>query len=431
MRLWSNAGLCGRSVGLIKRSFYYGYWLVGAAFVAQFFAMGMFSYVLGPFMLPMIDELGWSRSEYTLSRSLGQFVMGFAGFFVGAYVDRFGARPLMLLGTVLLAVVLVAHSRVQTLTHWLVLNGVALTLGCALVGNLVVNVTMAKWFVEKRGQAVAWAAMGVSFAGVLLMPATTVLIDGFGWRSAWIVLGIATLTCLLPAALVMRRAPEDHGWHPDGRSAEQVAQGLALKAEQDFANSLTRAQALRSASFYLLVLAFGLFTINIVVMLLHTVPYLTDRGLSRAAAALAITMASVPAMVSKPIWGIFIDRLAPRPLAAMGAALTGFALLAIVAAVELDVLWLIYGAYVLLGIGWGGMIPLQEVIWGAFFGRRYLGAVRSAGLPFALLLGAIAPLLVSYYRDLTGGYQLALLAVAVCNLLSGALLLGLPSPRRH
>ncbi len=414
-----------------RSSFYYGYWLIGAAFVAQFFAMGMFSYVLGPFMLPMIEELGWSRSEYTLSRSVGQFVMGFAGFFIGGYVDRFGARPLMIAGTVLLAAVLVAHSLVQTLTHWIVLNGVVLTLGCALVGNLVVNVTMAKWFVEKRGQAVAWAAMGVSFAGVLLMPAATMLIDGLGWRSAWMLLGGATLVFLLPAALIMRRAPEDHGWYPDGRSAEQVAQGLAFKAEQDFANSLTRAQALRTASFYLLVLAFGLFTINIVVMLLHTVPYLTDRGLSRAAAALAITIASVPAMLSKPIWGVFIDRLPPRPLAAMGAGLTGFALLAIVLAVEVDLIWLIYAAYVLLGIGWGGMIPLQEVIWGAFFGRRYLGAVRSAGLPFALLLGAIAPLLVSYYRDLTGSYQLALLLVAVCNLASGALLLMLPSPRRH
>src|SRR5690606_37846882 len=233
-------------------------------------------------MVPMIEELGWTRSEYTLSRSLGQFVMGFAGFFIGAWVDRFGARPLMVVGTLLLALVLAAHSQVQTLTGWLILNGALLTVGCALVGNLVVNVTMAKWFVEKRGQAVAWAAMGVSFAGVLLMPAATFLVDILGWRTAWLVLGGATLVCLLPAALVMRRAPEDHGWYPDGRSAEQVAQGLAVKAELDYAQSLTRAQALRSPSFYLLVLAFGLFTINIVVMLLHTVPYLSDHGFSRA-----------------------------------------------------------------------------------------------------------------------------------------------------
>lgn len=376
-------------------------------------------------MVPMIEDLGWTRSEYTLSRSLGQFVMGFAGFFIGAWVDRFGARPLMLVGSLLLALVLAAHSQVHSLTGWLIVNGALLTVGCALVGNLVVNVTLAKWFVEKRGQAVAWAAMGVSFAGVVLTPTATWLVDTLGWRSAWTVLGVVTLICLLPAALVMRRTPEDHGWHPDGRSAEQ----LALRAQQDYERSLTRAQALRSPSFYLLVLAFGLFTINIVVMLLHTVPYLTDRGFGRGEAAWAITVASIPAMLSKPIWGYFIDRLEPRPLAAAGAALTGLSLLAIIGAVELESLPLIYTAYVLLGLGWGGMIPLQEVIWGSFFGRRYLGAVRSAGLPFALLLGAAAPLLVSYYRDLTGSYQWALAVVACCNLASGLLLSVLPSPQ--
>ncbi len=392
--------------------------------------MGMFSYVLGPFMVPMTEELGWTRSEYTLSRSLGQFVMGFAGFFIGGYVDRLGARPLMVVGTITLAIALAAHSLVQNLNHWLILNGVALTLGCALVGNLVVNVTMAKWFVERRGQAVAWAAMGVSFAGILLTPGATALIDGLGWRPAWVVLGAVTLAVLLPTALVMRRAPEDHGWHPDGRSAEQVAQGLAARAQLDFDRSVTRGQALRSPTFYLLVLAFGLFTINIVVMLLHSVPYLSDRGLSRGEAAFAITVASIPAMISKPIWGFFIDRLQPRPLAAMGAGLTGLALVAIVLAVQDGSLTLIYAAYFLLGIGWGGMIPLQEVIWGAFFGRRYLGAVRSAGLPFALLLGAAAPLLVSWYRDVTGSYQLALAVVAGCNLASAVLILMLPTPRR-
>ena len=55
---------------------FYGYRIIAAAFVSQFLAMGIFSYVLGPFMLPMIEELGWSRAEYTLSRSLGQLIMG-------------------------------------------------------------------------------------------------------------------------------------------------------------------------------------------------------------------------------------------------------------------------------------------------------------------------------------------------------------------
>jgi MFS transporter, OFA family, oxalate/formate antiporter len=420
-----------RDVVLGSASIFYGYRIVAAAFAAQFVALGIFSYVLGPFMLPMIEEFGWTRGEYTLARSIGQVAMGLAGFFIGAHVDRLGARPLMMAGATVLMVALAAQAGVQTLWQWLLLNGVAVTLGCAMVGNLVVNVTMSKWFVEKRGQVIAWASMGVSLAGILLTPAVTLLIDTIGWRLAWLVLAGLAALLVYPAALVMRRAPEDFGWHPDGRTQAQVDAGLGHRAAADFARSMTRGQALRTPTFYLLVLAFGLFSINIVVMLLQTVPYLSDAGLSRPLAAGAIMVASIPALVSKPIWGFFVDRVSPKPLAALGAGVTGVALVVIIVAVEMHALTLIYLGYFLLGLGWGGMIPLQEVIWGSYFGRRHLGAVRSAGLPITLLFGALAPLLVSMYQDQTGSYTGALVAVAVCNLVGALLILAIPPPRRE
>jgi MFS family permease len=408
---------------------YYGYWIVVAAFVSQFVAIGIFSYVLGPFMMPMIEDLGWTRSEFTLSRSLGQLVMGATGFLIGAWVDRFGPRPLMLMGATIMSASLALHGLVQTVGQWLIVNGILVTVGGALLGNLVVNVTLAKWFVEKRGQAVAWAAMGVSFAGILITPAVTLAVDLVGWRETWFLLALATLLLTIPVAMIMRRTPEDHGLHPDGKSDADVAEGRAEKAQLDLARSLTRRQALRTLVFYGLVFSFGLFSINIVVMLLQTVPYLTDSGFSRTEAAYAITVASIPAMISKPVWGYFIDRLPAKPLAAAGASGTGLALFVIVISVNSGSLPLIYAAFFLLGLGWGGMIPLQEVIWGSYFGRRYLGSVRSAALPFSLILGAGAPLAVSYYHDVTGTYHGALLAVAALNVLSGIFVQLIPPPR--
>ncbi len=81
-----------------------------------------------------------------------------------------------------------------------------------------------------------------------------------------------------------------------------------------------------------------------------------------------------------------------------------------------------------LGFGWGGMIPLQEVIWANFFGRRYLGSVRSAALPFSILLTAGAPLATSYYFDIMGNYDGAILMVGSANLLSGVMLALLRKP---
>ena len=413
-----------------KRPAYYGYWLIVAAFVAQFVAVGVTNYVAGPFLTPMTEELGWTRAEYTIPRSLGGFIMAVTGFFIGAWVDRYGGRPFMVGGVTLVIVSLWMQSTVTTLTEWILINGVLITVGAALMGNLVVNVTMAKWFVEFRGRAVALAAMGVSFAGITITPVMIWVIDAWGWRHAWELLAVGAAVITYPVALMMRRAPEDIGLHPDGKSDADLAAGRAVRAELDYANSMTRREALQTGSFYLLIVAFGMFTVNIGVMLLQTVPYMTDAGYDRSTAANMIVITSVPAMLAKPIWGYFIDRLDPRPLAAGGSAVTGGALLVIVAAVTFESLPWIYAGFFLLGSGWGGMISLQEVIWASFFGRRYLGAVRSAALPFSLLIGSGAPLAVSYYYDVVGNYDGAFLTVAASNLIAALLILAIRPPSR-
>ena len=414
----------------MSRPIYYGYWLIVAAFIAQFVSVGAQSYVIGPFMIPMTTELGWTRAEFTLPRTIGQVVMAFTGFFIGSLVDRKGARAFMLGGVVILAAALFLLSKVNALWQWILLNGIVLTIGASLIGNLVVNVTLAKWFVDFRGRAIAFAAMGVSFAGVLLTPLATWAIDLYGWRTGWQLLSIGAFIFVVPTALAMRRSPEDHNLNPDGKSDHQVSQGFAQKAEDDFNNSMTRAQALRSLTFYWLVIAFGMFGITIQVMLIQTVPFMTDAGYDRTTAALMITIASVPALVSKPIWGWLIDGLQPKPLASISAAITGGSLFVIVYGAHVASLPILITGFALLGFGWGGMIPLQEVIWASYFGRRYLGGVRSAAMPFSIMLTAGAPLATSYYYDVFGDYNGAILIVAVANMLSAVLILFLKKPNQ-
>ena len=393
-----------------------------AAFVTQFIAVGMQNYIVGPFLTPMTEEFGWSRAEFTAARSIGQMMMAFTGFAIGSYIDRFGGRPFIIVGTLLLSVSVYSLGSVQTLSQWLILNGVTLTAGAAMIGNLVVNVTLGKWFVEKRGKAVALAAMGVSLSGILLPPIATWLVDTFGWREAWRFLGVTLLFVAMPTATLVRRAPEDYALHPDGKTAEQVAAGQGARAQADFDGSMTRSQAMRTGRFYLLVLAFGLFQISITVMLLQTIPFMTDAGFSRLTAASMLSLASLPAFISKPAWGLLIDRFSARLLAALGAAITGFSVMMIVLSVGAQNQLMAYLGFLLMGVGWGGLIPLQEVIWASFFGRRYLGSVRSMAMPFSFALSALGPIVVAYYYDLVGNYDLALLAIGVCNLASAVML---------
>ena len=177
-------------------------------------------------------------------------------------------------------------------------------------------------------------------------------------------------------------------------------------------------------------LAFAFFLITIQVMLLQTVPFMTDAGYDRTTAALMITVASIPALLSKPVWGWLIDGLQPKPLASVSAGITGGSLFIIVFAAQAHYMPGLILGFSLLGLGWGGMIPLQEVIWASFFGRRYLGAVRSAAMPFTIFLTAGAPVATSHYFDVVGNYDGAILTVGAANLLSALMILALRKPVR-
>ena len=401
---------------------YYGYWIVVAGFVTQFVAVGMSNYIVGSFLIPMTEEFGWTRAEFSLSRSIGQVVLACTGFLIGSYIDRYGGRRFIIAGAFILSAATYSLGNITTLSQWLLLNGLMLTAGAALIGNLVVNVTLGKWFVERRGRAVAIAGMGISLSGIILPVLSTWMVDEFGWRASWKLLGITAGLLTLPTAFIMRRTPEDHGLYPDGKSEEEMSRGHGAAAKADFENSMTRAQAMRTSSFYFLVLAFGLFQISITVMLIQTIPLMTDAGYSRLIASTMISLASVPAFLSKPLWGILIDRYSPRKLAAVGAAVTGSAVMLIVFSVANDLDLLVYVGFLSMGIGWGGLLPLQEVIWATFFGRRYLGSVRSTAMPFTFGMSALGPVLVAYYYDQVGNYDLALVAIALCNIASAIML---------
>ena len=411
---------------------YFGYWIVIGAFVAQFVSVGAQNYVIGVVLTPMTTdpELLWSRAEFTAARSIGQVAMAVIGFFIGAHVDRNGGRRVTLIGGVILGVSLFSMSFITELWQWLILNGLILTVGAAMVGNLVVNVTIAKWFVERRGRMVSLAAMGVSFAGVVLPWVVTQIVDEWGWRAGWRWLAVGAMLLTFPTALLMRRAPEDYGLHPDGRSDAQMASAEGLRSQADFDNSLTRREAMRSPQFYLIVIAFALFTVSIGVLLIQTIPYMTDNGYSRSTASLMITVISVPALISKPVWGVFIDKADVRKLCSLSAVITGASLALLVGAVHWEWRVVVPIAFFLLGCGWGGMIPLQEVTWASYFGRRHIGAVRSAGMPFSILLSAVVLQLVPLYFDKVGNYDGAFLAIAASCGISSVMILFVKRPRR-
>ena len=406
-----------------------GWYLVGSAFVAMFVSAGAQAYVVGAFFTPMTDELGWTRAEFLYGQTVGQFFTAFVGFFIGAYIDRWGARVLMLTGVTILGVGLFLMSEVQELWQWVLLRGLLSTLGTALLGNLAVNVTLAKWFVEQRGRVIGLASIGVSLAGIVLPPLMTWYVDEFGWRMGWRAIAIGAWVLAYPTAILMLRQPEDVGLHPDGKTDEEMAGGGGAAALADFANSFTRAQAIRTSTIWVLMIAFGLGSLGLITMIVITIPYLTDSGFSRGTAAWMVTVLAIPAAVSKPIWGYMGDRWSERLSTSLSFAMNAVAMLIIIGATQAGSVAALSVGYFVVGWGIGGQIPLQEGIWATYFGRRYLGSVRSVAMPFTVMMGATGPIGVAAYYDAFGDYDGAMLGVALAWAAAATLILFVRRPR--
>ena len=272
---------------------FWGWWIVIGAVVGQFVGMGAGGSIAGVFLRPITEDLNWNSAEYTLGASAALVVVALVSFVNGPLADRYAARPLMLIGACVYAASFLALSRVDALWQFILLWMLAGGVGFSLVGSLVVNIALSKWFVVRRGWAVALGSSGISPSGLIMPVAMTRVVDSIGWRDAYEFLGIFVFAIVVPIALFMRRRPEDYGMLQDGTKhgvgQRDVRSTRAIEQQRlDATNSYTRGEALRTRAIWLLIIGYALHTLAILAVLVHAIPFMTDSGFTRTEAALAI-----------------------------------------------------------------------------------------------------------------------------------------------
>lgn len=404
---------------------FYGWYIVGAALAAQFISAGTQAYVGGVFLKPMTDDLGWSRSQFSAVQTVSTFVMGTVGFVIGSQIDQRGPRRLMLIGTAICASSLMLTSQVHAAWQFYLIRGVGQTVGNALLGNLVVNVTVAKWFVVRRGLAVSIASAGVSLGGVIMAPLTAWWIHEYGWRSGWVMIGFVVVLVMVPASLLMRRSPEDQGQMPDGLTAEESVAYAASKRRASAVSEVqwTRHDAIRTRTIWLVIFAYGIANMGLGAILLHTIPFLTDNGFHASTAAVLFGVLSWCALGSKVLWGMLMDRYHARYLSASAFLAMGLAVLVLIVAGHTGSFALALTFMLIYGTAMGGTVPLQETVWASYFGRAHLGQVRSVAMPFTIVFSAGGPLMAGAIFDRTGSYDGALAAFSLFSAIGLALIL--------
>ncbi len=409
-----------------QQKVFYGWYIVAVGFLANVGSSFALASTLSIFLKPLTADLGISRGVFSLLRS-GEGLVGAAiAPFIGTLADRHGGRWLIAIGTAVVAVGYLLLGQAETFTQFAFVRLTLVTWGDAMMGSMVVNVIVAQWFLLRRGRALAVTSMGVGFAKVCMPIVAASLILGLGWRQTWAVFGCVILVLVVgPSLLFVRRRPEEMGLVPDGAPAFNANPGLSAERKSMSANLpsreemvWTRAEALRTSAFWLLVVTFGIASVGVTGLNLHIYPYVTDLGHRPVIAASVMSVIASMQLASPLAWGLIAERIDVRIAAMLRFVIQAIGLgLAIVG----ENLPCLYSGFFLYGIGLGGNLVLPEMMWANYFGRRSLGKVRSLGLLISQALAAAGPPFFGFLFDLTGGYGLSFTLFG-CALITSAFL---------
>jgi MFS family permease len=415
---------------------FYGWYIVGVGFLANVASSFALASTLSIFLKPLTDELGISRGVFSLLRSGEGIIAACLAPMVGTLVDRYGGRWLMVIGAAIAGIGFLLLGYVDSFGQFAAIRLTLVTFGDVMMGYMVVNVIVAQWFVRLRGRAFAFTSMGVGFAKVCMPVLAAWLLLTLGWRQTWMVFGLLSMALLvLPALLVVRRTPEDMGLRPDGADEpvidiDSITPGEKPPKEpsaRDPETVWTRAEAVRTSAFWLLVITFGISSVGVTGLNLHVYPYVTDIGHSPVVAATVMSVIASMQLASPLAWGFLADRIDPRIAAMLRFIVQGIGL---GLAISTSSLVCLYTGFFLYGIGLGCNMVLPDLLWANYFGRRSLGRIRGMGLLISQVLAAFGPPFFGFLFDATGGYGLSFALFGAALATSAVLSLMLRPPKK-
>jgi MFS family permease len=327
-------------------------------------------------------------------------------------------------GGCLLGIGILLTSQAHALWHMYVFLGLIAASGMS-AAYVPCNATVVRWFIEKRGLALGLTSSGASFGTFLFPPLAAALISAYGWRGAYLILGILAVTIISLCATFTVRDPEQMGLQPDGHPPAPPSPSLSQAAAAN--DEWTLAEAKRTTPFWLLNVIFTLTWLVVFMPMVHIVPFAVDLGVPQFRAAMTISVIGLAGSVGRLFIGTISDRFGRVATLGLCFVLQALGFLGFTLSSGLATL---YPAAAIFGLSYGGITALFPAIIGDFFGRLSVGAI--AGFIFAVsgAPAAFGPLIAGWGYTVTGSYNLAFIFSAALNFVAFALLFLLQKPRR-
>jgi MFS family permease len=408
-----------------KQSIFYGWWIVAAAFLNLFFAVGVIFYGFPVFYPAFVESLGFTRAQVTQGFLFGFLFAGLpCGLLAGAVIDRIGVRWVILCGVGLIGISLMLMGSITKLWQYEILC-IMEVLGYVLAGPIPNQVLVTRWFRARRGRAMGYAYLGLGLGGVISPLLVNFLIRTIGWRHALESIGLLILAVLLPVGIwITRSTPADLGLSPDGLDTFN-ATGSVL--EDPVSASTGVAAAVRTANFWLILIGATLVIGAIGAVIQHFILFLKDQGYSATAASRFSTALLASSLGGRVLVGYLADCFLKKNLMAFFYLLIGASILILGATHQPIAIWAFAAIF---GFSMGADYMLIPLVVAECFGAISLGKLLALIIMGYSLGQWGAPWIAGAIFDARHGYELAWKIMAVSGLLGAGLIYAVRPPIR-
>ena len=419
------------------RGMFYGWFMTGLG--ALILALGSAPLFFGlPVWNPVLrNAFGWTAGQMSGAFAVTQVQEGFLGPVVGFLIDKLGPRRMVFIGMIILGSGFVLFSQIRELWQLYVVFFI-MSLGSSLSTWLPIMTVLNHWFIRQKNRAMSLAIEGFALGGIILPLLLAWAIGGtdpdiserYGWRNSALFLGILCIALAVPLSRLVRNRPEDLGLKPDGDSdvpATASPVDVSATPSETEEEGYTWQEAIRLKAFWLISIGHAASSTVLVTIFVHLGLMLDDRGFSLQGISAVVAIYTAVNAILIPVGGYLGDRLPVRLVAFWFSALQSLALVVLVLAHNMEMLFLFA---VLMGVGTAARMPVTFSMRGLYFGRKAYAAITSISLVPVSILLFIAPVYAGFMRDATGTYDVSFLTIAAFSFFGSFLFLLLGEPTR-
>jgi MFS family permease len=400
-----------------KSKLFYGWYIVAACFVILIFNAGA-RYAFGVMFKPIIADFGWSRGAISLAFTVNMVVFAFALIVVGKIYDRYGPKWLILVSTLLISGGFILTAFMRSMWEFIFSYGILAALGMAGTAVPLMSTLISRWFVKHRGLTVSIALAGNSAGQALLVPLLSMMAIGLGWRSAYLLIGIAMFVInVILVLFVIKGDPHQLGLAALGskENEEQERNGEEPTGAAVAAEDIGLKDAMRTSSYWCFILVMFICGGGDYLATTALIPLATDFGISALSAGNMLGWYGAMSLIGILIAGPLSDRIGTK-LPIIMTFLLRLALYALI--LRFKAVWSFYVFALLFGLTHLITAPLTPVLIGRMFGNSHLGVLSGFVNTIHFLGGGLWVSLAGELFDRTGSYQLIFQISAVAALVA-------------